>query len=437
VDVVIIGAGAAGLAAAQTLSAAEVKVSVLEARDRIGGRIDTLRDSRFEIPVELGAEFVHGRPNEIFSIIRAADLSALEVTGPHRYARMGRLIEREDLWAAVDQIFRTMSDPELTDQTFSQFLAATDVPPEAKLLAKAYVEGFEAARADRISIRALADEMRAADAIDGDRSFRLKDGYDRVAEWLWRESKPSFTRLHLQTVATTVRWKPDRVEVSAQAASGGPLDPFIADCALITLPLGVLQAPENAFGAVQFLPKLEQVEERLSQLVMGHAVRVTLMFRQAFWEQQSQLFRPGFIHSDEKHFPTWWSTLSDSFPAVTGWAGGPQAEALAGLSDGRIAELAIESFSHIAGVHSHAVEDELESYAFHNWSSDPFSRGAYSYAGVGGQEARRTLATPIEDTLFFAGEATDTEGHGGTVHGAIASGKRAAQSILRRSTSAG
>jgi monoamine oxidase len=429
-QVVVIGAGVAGLAAAQALSAAEVNVSILEARDRVGGRIHTLRDTRFAIPVELGAEFIHGRPSEIFSIVGAAGLSALEVEGPHRFSRGGKLIESENLFSSVDQIFATMSDPSLPDQTFSEFLAGIDARADAKLLAKAYVEGFNAAQADRIGVRALADEMRAADAIDSDRSFRIEHGYDRIAEWLWRECKRPFAVLHLKTVVTSVRWHKSGVEVGAQTDSGHALDPFVADCAVITLPLGVLHAPDNALGAVRFVPKLTCLKEALDRLSMGQAVRITLTFSRFFWEQRPELSRTGFIHSDEKYFPTWWTTLSPSFPALTGWSGGPKAEALAGLSDSGLAERAIESLCHILGVAGRVVKHQLESYSLHNWCSDPFARGAYSYAGVAGQEARRMLASPIENTLFFAGEATDVEGHGGTVHGAIATGKRAARAVI-------
>jgi monoamine oxidase len=429
-DVVVIGAGVAGLAAAQALSAAGLEVCILEARNRIGGRIHTVWDSQVGIPIELGAEFIHGRPREIFSIAGAADLATTEVSGPHRYARGGKLTEPEDLFSSVDQIFARMGEPSLPDQTFSEYLALSDAGPDAQSLAKAYVEGFNAARADRISIRALAAEMRAAEAIDGDRSFRVKDGYDRIVEWLWRECRLPVASLRLETVATTVRWHQGAVEVSAQTPSGGLMEPIAAKYAVITVPLGVLQAPENAPGAVRFSPALSQFRAVLDRLEMGQALRITAAFRPSFWEQHPQLSWTGFIHSDEKSFPTWWTTLSPRLPALTGWTGGPKAEALVGLSDAALADRAIDSLTRILGIASESLEEQVKGYWLHNWSRDPFARGAYSYAGVGGLEARGELATPIEDTLFFAGEATDTEGHSGTVHGAIATGKRAARAII-------
>jgi monoamine oxidase len=431
-DVVVVGAGAAGLAAAQAVSAGGLEVCILEARNRIGGRVHTLRDRRIEMPIELGAEFVHGRPPEIFSIARAANLSMAEVSGPHRYARGGRFVGNESLFSKVDQIFARMSEPSLPDQTFAQFLAGSEADSEAQSLAKAYVEGFNAARADRISVRALAGEMRAADAIDGDHSFRVKDGYDRIVDWLWRECKLPSSALRLETVTTTVRWRRGRVEVEAQTPSGAWTEPVAASCAVITLPIGVLKASEGAPGAIRFVPALGQSRSALKRLEMGQAVRITLAFRRSFWNQHRQLSRTGFIHSDEKCFPTWWTTLAPRAPALTGWTGGAKAESIVGLTDAALADCAIDSLAHILGMARQAVQDEVESYWLHNWCADAFSRGAYSYACVGGMEARLELATPVENTLFFAGEATETEGHGGTVHGAIATGKRAAQAILQR-----
>jgi monoamine oxidase len=436
-QVVVIGAGVAGLAAAQTLSGAGVKVCVLEARDRIGGRVYTVRDPRVPIPIELGAEFIHGHPNEIFSIVTSAGLSAAEAKGPHRSIRNGKPIDGSEMFSQTDQIFHAIRDPSLPDQTFSEFLATVDASPEARELAKAYVEGFNAAPADRISMRALAIEMQAADAIGGNRSFRLKQGYGRVSEWLWGGCRRELTTLRLQTVATGVRWKRNEIQVAVESPSGAALPSIRADCAVITVPLGVLQAPENTPGAIRFVPPLGGFGEAAAHLAMGQAVRITLVFRSSFWEEQSIIPRTGFIHSVEKWFPTWWTTLAKSFPALTGWAGGPKAEAVTGLSEGAVIERAIESLSHILGIATGRVRSQVEAQFFYSWSTDPFTRGAYSYGLVGGQEARGVLASPIEGTLFFAGEATDGDGHGGTVHGAIATGRRAAHAILHRATGTG
>ena len=148
--------------------------------------------------------------------------------------------------------------------------------------------------------------------------------------------------------------------------------------------------------------------------------------------------KAGFIHSDDPWLPTWWTSVAyagaapagSHSTALTGWAGGPKAQRLSGLSDPEIADRAIQSLARIAGVKHETLESQVMCWYVHNWSKDPFARGAYSYAGVGGLEARQRLAEPIENTLYFAGEATNTQGYSGTVHGALGSGRRAARHIL-------
>ena len=450
-QVLVIGAGISGLAAAQSLCSAGVRVRVLEARDRIGGRLYTLRDPDFPIPFELGAEFVHGRPHEIFEIARAAGLSIAEVTGGHRVIRDGRASGEDDLFAAVDEIFGRLADPILPDQTFAEFTAPLDADEAAKTAARAYVEGFNAARADRIGTRSLAYESQAQEAIDGDRAFRFPEGYDRLAQWLWEECASRPATLHLNTVAISVRWRRGRVEVESQS-SGGPSPhgrgavTFTADRAIVTVPLGVLAAPEDAPGVIRFVPEVPELRQALERLEMGHAVRVTMRFGAALARHYPILAEPGFIHSSDEGFPTWWTALSSAdhkqagiaasakaAPLIlTAWAGGPKAERLATLNDSRLADRGIDSLARILNADRALVAGEVQGWHVHNWSLDPFARGAYTYAGVGGFEARRSLAVPVEETLYFAGEATNTKGHAGTVHGALASGRRAARQILRQ-----
>ena len=155
-NVLIIGAGISGLAAAQYLSAAGAGVRIVEARGRIGGRIHTVPDPASSMPVELGAEFVHGKPAALLRLAREAGLTLFEMSGQSLYSENGRLIERCELFPQIDQILARLSDPNLSDQTFAEFLRRFDSDPQAKMWATAYVEGFNAARADRISIRALS-----------------------------------------------------------------------------------------------------------------------------------------------------------------------------------------------------------------------------------------------------------------------------------------
>jgi monoamine oxidase len=123
-------------------------------------------------------------------------------------------------------------------------------------------------------------------------------------------------------------------------------------------------------------------------------------------------------------------TLSAGKGTLTGWAAGLGAKKLSGRGEAFIVEPALEVLSRIFGVPGATLQDLLDNSYVHDWQTDPHSRGPYSYAMVGGENAARTLAAPVEGTPFFTGEATDFSGHNGTIHGALASGRRAAGEVL-------
>jgi len=443
-EVLVIGAGVAGLAAAQSLSAAGNRVRILEARDRSGGRIHTLRDPGFSTPVELGAEFVHGKPWQVFdNIIRTGRLFVEEVSGRHRYVENGEPVEDFERFSKIDRLFERMADPLLPDQVFADFLAQANTDRETNAAAIGYVEGFNAARADRISTRSLVAESEAQAAIEGGRAFRIAEGYDRVPQWLWERCAPELATLHCNTTVTAVHWRRGHVEVATRStaspvAGSTAQAVFEADRAIVTVPLGVLKAPEDAPGAIRFDPVLMGLRPILERLEMGEAERVTLRLRRSIGRLYPALSDDGFIHSSDEGFPAWWTSLggprSTDLVAreivVTGWAGGPKAEGLAGLSETELAGRAIDSLARILGANRETLASNVSAWHAHNWHDDPFSRGAYSYAGVGGVEAQARLAQPFENTLYFAGEATDTEGYSSTVHGALSSGYRAARQVL-------
>jgi monoamine oxidase len=163
-------------------------------------------------------------------------------------------------------------------------------------------------------------------------------------------------------------------------------------------------------------------------------MRISLVFSQRWWEQlapsgeQGALRDMGIVFSYKEWFPTWWT--QESVPTLTGWAASRRGERLSGKPDVFIRDKALESLTSIFEFPRPELEAMLQSWHVHDWQSDPYARGSYSYVGVGGEGAQAELAAPLEGTLFFAGEATNTEGHHGTVHGAIATGERAAREIL-------
>jgi monoamine oxidase len=160
-------------------------------------------------------------------------------------------------------------------------------------------------------------------------------------------------------------------------------------------------------------------------------LKAVLRFRTPFWETADRgLYRDvRFFHPRQAAFPTFWTALPVRTPVIVAWAAGPKAVALAGLKQPQIIDAALESLAALFG-DVEAIRGELEGAWLHDWQSDPYARGAYSYVTVGGDKARKQLATPLAGTLFFAGEAADTEGEAGTVGGALQSGTRAAREVI-------
>jgi monoamine oxidase len=412
---VVIGAGAAGLAAARELSGAGKRVCILEARQRVGGRIHTLHVSDLPLPVELGAEFIHGEAHHTFAIVEAAALMACELPDDHWWSRNGRRRRLRDFWGDIDKV-RAQIRNLASDVSFEEFLRSRrSIPPRLRQLAWTFVEGYHAAHADRISALALAASGEEQEDPNGNKQFRILNGYDALVEWLRAGLDPSRVHTRLGTTVREVRWGKGEVIVN---------DSFRANAAIITIPIGVWKAPREQEGAIRFDPQLADKLQALEKLEVGHVVKITFRFAERFWDEVN------FIHSADRFVPTWWTTAPVRAPVLTGWAGGHAADALLAEGDDALLDRALDSLAKAFGMRRRRIDDLLAGSFTHNWQSDPFSRGAYSYAAVGGTAAHKALAKPMQGTLFFAGEATTAE-ETGTVAGAIESGKRAARELLR------
>jgi monoamine oxidase len=416
-DVLVIGGGIAGLQAARSLCAAGLRVMLLEARNRLGGRIQTTRCSWY--PVELGAEFVHGRPAELFQLASKTGLRIAPVEGQFISKYHGQWHHSEQIWTEVSQLLAGMPAGE-PDQPFQRYVERASASEQAKRHVLAFVEGFHAADPEKVSMHWLIQTMQAEEGIDGERSFRLVDGYGSLVDALAGLINASSCQMHLETVVRELRWEPE--QVTAQTSAGE----FRAARAVVTVPLSVLK-----LGGIRFVPKLREKESAMKLLEMGPAIRASLCFRAKFWESRGELSGISFLFTDDPDFPTWWTSHPLPYPTLTGWAGGRRARALSSHAEAWIVGRALLSLARILEITPAELRQSMEAGLVHDWQTDPFSYGAYSYALSGGATSAEILAAPVAETLFFAGEATNFEGHNGTVHGAMASGSRAAREVAK------
>lgn len=432
-DAIVVGAGAAGLAAARTLSNAGRRVAVLEARPRIGGRILTVHDREWPLPVELGAEFLHGEAKATREIADRAGLAVVETSDAHAWAERGRIRPMGDVWFRLAKALRRVGERG-ADVSLAASLARGRMPGPTRALARLFVEGYHAAHTDRISARSLASSQEDLD--EPQRQYRLADGYSGIVEWLRAGLDPDRAPVRTACIVEEVRWRRGAVEVAYRSAAGSKTQVLHAPHAVITLPLGVLKAREGEAGAVRFDPVPAVLKHVRDRLEVGQVVKLVLRFREPFWDRPDWLGRRAargvgfdFLHDRASDFPTWWLARPWQAPIMTAWAGGPRADALAGLDETALVDRALRGLSRMLGLRRAGLDGLLESWLTHDWRRDPWSRGAYSYVGVGGLPAQRALGRPVAGTLFFAGETTETD-EMGTVAGALASGRRAARRIL-------
>jgi monoamine oxidase len=398
-DVVVIGAGAAGLAAADALARAGRSVLVLEARERIGGRCWTRRMPGLPVPVELGAEFIHGQAKSTLDLLARAGLPGVDSTRTQRFLERGKLREG-NAFLEAQKAMQHADRLRKRDLSFADFLARKRLNPRTRKLATMMVQGFDAADPARVSAREIAEEWGGGAL--GSSQMRPQGGYGPLLEFFLN----SKIKVALGRPVREVRWRLGEVDI----------DGIRARQVIITLPLGVLQS-----GAVRFFPDIQK-QAALDKLASGPVIRVALRFGEAFW--QARCPDIAFFHSPEAPFPTFWTPLPMHAPLLTAWAGGPKAARLSGLPQDQLIRHALASVRSVLGripkVAGALVQD---------WQADPYSLGGYSYVLVGGQGAREALRKPLQKTLYFAGEATDTE-EAGTVAGALRSGVRAAREVL-------
>ncbi|HEX2219734.1 MAG TPA: NAD(P)/FAD-dependent oxidoreductase [Gemmatimonadales bacterium] len=426
-DVVVIGGGMAGLAAAERLVDSGAAVTLLEGRHRFGGRVLTEPGSLGGAPIDLGAEWI-GAEGELHDLLVSSGARLVEARG-RQLRRAGReWQDLSDLSSLARRLVQRAHDPAAADRSLVEALGECGIEAEAnadevRAHLLRYVEGFHAADPERLSVRWLAqvESTQPAEASEIRSAGGLWPAVDALVRVI-----DGRCDLRLGTLVTSVRWRPGSVEIHTERGAT-----YRGSAAVVTVPLPLLDPATDQPAAIRFTPTLGDKRAAARTLPMGPVVKVVLAFRRAFWRDIESLEDALFVHAYDQPLPTWWTASDPNLPLITGWAGGPYAARLAGAAGEALKDLSVISLAAALGMAPRQVASQLEAWHSHDWTADPLARGAYSYVAVGGADAWRVLAEPVSGTLYFAGEATCGGGYNATVEGALRSGRRAAEQVLR------
>lgn len=426
-DVIIIGAGAAGLMAARELAKAKQKVIVLEARDRIGGRIHTINIQSYSINIEAGAEFIHGNLDVTLKLLKEAGIDYHETTGDFWQVLNGKWEKNETVEEGESLLMERLKN--LKDNiSIAEFLQREfpgDEHQNIKQWLLGYIEGYYSGDPARTSAMAFYNEWQTED----EQQYRPNECYGKMIQYLADQCTNAGGIIQTSTVVKQVRWYKDQVEVLDDTHHG-----YTARKVIIAVPLGVWNAGANEKGAISYIPELQEKMHAVKQMGFGAVIKILLQFKDAFWEDENIVKQQGakdfsFILSDQP-IGTWWSQLPNHSPVLTGWLAGPKATELKDTKNEMIRDNAINSIASILQVNTEFIKEKLLSWHVFNWTADPFTRGSYAYSTMETKEARKVLMQPTEETLFFAGDAFYDGPEMGTVEAALTSGKRVAKEVL-------
>jgi len=407
----------AGVTAARALTRAGLRVLILEARRRLGGRVYTLRDF-CSAPVEAGAEFIHGRTAQTWPDVRAASLGVRP--SPHKRDVMMNVgdgarwlpavLVSPEVWPAFS-ILRQLAHAasEHDDLSATQFIKRQGYRGRARTLAEMVLSSHLPGNLEDIGIHGfVADGVLK---LETGNDYRIGAGYDRLVEHIAQGLK-----IEYGFVVSAIEWSTEGVTVGSTDGRT-----VAAGAAVLTLPVGVLQA-----GSIRFTPNLPTCKSlALEGVIMGSVVKVLLLFEESFWPRRLSALFCG-IGPVTLYWNVFYASTVGS-PVLCAYCTGSRAVTLSRVSE----EEAVDRIIGDLRNNFPKAAPRLVAWRRINWSNDPFACGGYSFLRPGAAGARAQLAAASTGKLFWAGSETATLPIAATVEGAFTSGLRAAEDVLR------
>lgn len=414
--IIIVGGGAAGLWASLLLLKQGYPTTILEASNRLGGRIRTVH-APFSQAVEKGVEFIHGNLPLTIQLLKQAKVEYVPVEGKMIRIVNGEWKAQDDFTVGWRELMEKMNEIR-EDTTIAKFLEKNFSDKKYDELRDSvlrFAQGFDLADPSKASVLSLREEWMSEE----DEQFRVRGGCDQLVNYLEQECLKHGGRILCATPVTNIYWQ--QRDVRTTTADGRE---FRSQKTIVTPSLGMLLRKTST---INFNPAINDYIAAAKRIGFGSVVKVTLEFKKAFWDEKKKNI--GFLFTQEI-IPTWWTQFPSTYPLLTGWAGGPQAWALEDKNEETILELALQSLSNVFELSVDKLKTLLTASLVSNWSKEPFIKGAYSYGMIGSATARKRFVEPIDDSIYFAGEAFYEGPSPGTVEAALVSAKNVVERII-------
>jgi monoamine oxidase len=423
-EIIIIGAGAAGLAAARLLLNKGKQVIILEASSRIGGRVLTEKLKGFTGPLEMGAEFIHGKAPKTFSLLKKYNISYTKVKGAI-WKHDGKEFNRQRSFIEDGhQLTKHLRKIE-KDKTVEQFLQQDLKNKKFESLrkdVKQFVEGFDTADIHTASVMTLKEEWKS---MRHAKQYRVDGGYSGLIVALAGECREKGGLILTRKVVETIRHSAKGVEIITQNK-----EKYTADKVIVTVPVYLLKSGKEKKRSIEFIPRISSEQNQfIKNIGFGHIIKIFLQFNENIWEKNksgSPLRKTGFLISDEK-VPTWWTRFPQAKGMITGWLA---AEEFAHKNKRVILQTALSSLSIILEIPQTVLLKKLKTWKIIDWSEQIFTGGSYTFETTDSRKLRSESGIMKNGNVYFAGEAFYNDGSG-TVEAALGSGEQAAKKILR------
>jgi len=443
--VAVIGAGAAGLYAADILKASGIKVRIFEASDRAGGRVRTLKSSdkpsesllfnsqselSSDFPNELGATHVIGTDSSWGKIIQELKISTVDLSGTttDNYFLDGALATAavaaaDPDFIAAKSFYDNLASYAGGNVSVEQAITSAGISSRVWPILNSWIGNKYGTTNDRLSVQAIAEGLKLIT-----RNSTLQTLTDNpVQDALLSKFGKVISDVSFNSKVTSINYTGEKIIVSGVGSVSGEAFSEEVDKVIVTVPIPVLKA-----GSIAFSPEVPAAKiAALSRMEMDPMFRVLLDFKANFWDTTSGFLFGG--NEGPEHFNSG-AGRSNVNRTMSVTVGGAKAAELSVLGKGAIPVLLAELdtiFDGKATLYIRKDFDDNDIAIIQDWSLEPFIKGGVSYIKPGGtNQDRIDLSAPVDNKLFFAGEATDVNGESGTINGALLSGERAAQEVI-------